>query len=418
MKKEEELQEERSSASVPGLAIPKKSFALPRIPWKEIITAGLIVIIAWLIWMIWPKIQSSVQSFQNKKSSTAIAQSKPNDKPRPGAQPIRPEAEGPKTASAVEPGDSEDLEVLNRRLSFDPKRDPDPDESKILSNRAVFRTGIIEKLPYQAWTLEQFKKMVSEQEKFFKVPLPRSYKGKLEDLFSQKYLPGAQAFESGDLLKARNDWVESLAFPLYSQDFQRHRGVALTMMRPFINDTLSKIGVINSTLIEQRVRAKEIEVAKLYEEIFGAIDKKDWEAGLLIIDNLSRYFDELETPERLSGEVPPYPAAFSKIDPDIQATLTGIQQSAVPAVSDLDPVRRDVELKRLVLESFIPEKLEAALSFHTEALADIAAQKWQDAEKKLRQIQFPIALVKDAQEKVKILKRLQNPPLDPQSESR
>ena len=412
VKKEEDYVEEKAALDSASKVKKSKLGISFRLPLKEIVTVLLILAVGYLSFLVWPKIQSALKQLQSSAPKTVIKIDNKKEKP-----------EKPEKSKAGQPGVSaanqnlspvlstlteEDRAVLSRRLNFDANREPSDEEKKILSTRADYQTGIVEKLPYQAWTLEDFKKMVGEQEKFFQVPLPRSYKGKLDDLFKTKYLPGAAAFEAGELLKARDFWVESLAIPMYSSDIQKHRGVALTMLKPFINDTLSKIGTINSTLSEQNVRGKEIEVAQKYDELFGSIQKKDWENALSLMDRMNQLFQAIERPELLGVQAPPYPPAIAHVDTDIQATLQGILKASPSSTSDVGPLRRDLELKRFVLESFIPARLEAALRYHGEALDQIARENWQDAEKKLRQIQYPITLVKDAQEKVRILKKLES----------
>ncbi|MBI3317310.1 MAG: zinc ribbon domain-containing protein [Candidatus Omnitrophica bacterium] len=299
----------------------------------------------------------------------------------------------------------EDQAVLNRVIHIDENRALSDSESEILKVRVPFHTGISENLPSQVWTLENFKEMIKEQERFYKVPLPGSYKGKLEKLFEEKYLLAEEAFRSGDLVKARNLWVEALALPQYSKDLSRHRGVALTMLRPFINDTLSKIGAINSSLVEKNIREKEKKLSESYAQMAKLIDAKSWQEASAQILEIEKLIQELENPRLAAGQAPAYPSEFAKVDDGIKATLAEMLSPAPPAVADLAPMKQDIQTKRKVVESFQPEVLEASAALYEEALDLIREGNPEGAIKKLKQIESPLALAEDAKEKVEILKK-------------
>ena len=333
----------------------------------------------------------------------------------PKAVDIRPEKENAPSAALTPAGTFEGLSeeernILARKVELEAERSVSPEEQAALQARAPIQTGMIERLPSQTWTLESFKEMLANQEKTFKVPLPRSYKNKLETLFKEKYLPGVEAFHSGDLLKARDSWIESLAFPQYSNDIARHRGVALTMLRPFINDTLSKIGAINSSLVEGKIRAKEQSLVEQYAKLLDLLNQKAWPEASAVILEMEKMMDELERPEELAGSAPPYPRAA--VDAGIAGTLAEIAAPPAPAVADTGAVRADIRTKRGIIDSFIGSNLDAMQAPYLEALDEINKKNWREARKKLRQIDPPPALRKDASEKLKILERLDQTALD------
>jgi hypothetical protein len=191
---------------------------------------------------------------------------------------------------------------------------------------------------------------------------------------------------------------------------QQTKEVVLTMLRAFINDTLSKIGAINNTIAEQKIREKEMALSEHYDELSRLIEQKSWPEASAVVITLNQIFDQLEQPEQVSGVGAPYPQAIQRVDQDIQATLLEIQNAPSPAVSDFVPMKRDVAQKRLVIESFLPDKLKVIQEYHDQALRHIRDRSWNEAEKSLRQIIYPIFLWKDAQEKMKILKKLQVQP--------
>ncbi len=106
--------------------------------------------------------------------------------------------------------------ILDRQVDLAADQELTPQEREILDRQIELRTGVVEKLPSQPWSLENFKQMISEQERFYSVSLPGSYKRTLEKMFKEKYLAAQEAFKAGDLLKARDLWAESLAFPIFA----------------------------------------------------------------------------------------------------------------------------------------------------------------------------------------------------------
>ena len=302
---------------------------------------------------------------------------------------------------------SEENEILNRHIEVSAERVLTSSEQKILENHVDFQTGFAERLPSQPWTFENFKQMIKEQEDFYKVPLPSSYKKKLEKLFTDHYLPGKDAFEKGDLLSARNHWVDALNIPMYSHDIQRHRGVALTMLKPFLNDTLSKIGAINNSLLEKKIREKETQVTQKYQELLGQLKNHSWKEAASNIALLHQILDELENPELVAGKAPPYPAAISQIDQGIRQPLMEMLDIPAPPVAAFDSLRKDLADKNEVTSGLLPQRVDEVRQTYDEALGALQKQDWKKAEAELRKIHFPEPLVKDAQEKLAVLKKLQ-----------
>jgi hypothetical protein len=183
----------------------------------------------------------------------------------------------------VEVLSAQEKETLSREVTIPVDRAPDPGEQTILSRAVPFQTGWVEKLPSAVWTVEQYQKMIADQEAFYKISFARSYRKKLEELFKAKYLAAADAFANGDVLAARNLWVESFAFPLYSDDLKKHRAVALTMLRPFINDTLLKVSAMNQSLLDRGKRSKEQVLGVEYHKLAGLVAQKKWPEALEVI---------------------------------------------------------------------------------------------------------------------------------------
>lgn len=300
----------------------------------------------------------------------------------------------------------QEKERLSHEVAIPADRAPDPGEQKILSRAVPFQTGWIEKLPSAVWTLEQYQKMIADQETFYKMPFARSYKKKLSELFTAKYLAAADAFTKGDVLVARNLWVESLAFPLYSQDLKKHRAVALTMLRPFINDTLSKVSAMNQSLLDRGKKSREQALGVEYQKLAEWIAQKKWTEALAAIAPMIQEVDQLRKNAVPQEAPPPYPTAFGTIDVDLQRPLMDLMSPSPSSTADLQPLQQDLVEKKEVIETFTEDYLKSARAAYQSALGLIHDKKWQEAVRVLESIPGPLALQQDAGEKIAILEKL------------
>jgi len=329
VKKEDEATDEKRDILQPQESPKKKpTFQLPDWNWKLILGSSIFLI---LIFFLRGPTASFLSQFtsQGKKSSD---------------QKIRISIDDTQDISSSDRSPWDELtdasmNVLERRVNFSAERSPSPAELEVLGRRAPFQTGIIEKLPSQTWSLETYKKLITEQETFYKVPLPKSYKRKLYARFEEVYVPGRVAFEQGDLRQARDAWVQALVFPIYANDPSKHRGVVLTMLRPFITDTLSKIGAINHILAERVIRSKEQEISLAYEQLLNLSQKKSWKEASAVVLTLNQKIDALEQPSSLMQQTPAYPPVLHEIDPGIQATLMDLHSVPSAAIADFGPLR-------------------------------------------------------------------------------
>ena len=302
---------------------------------------------------------------------------------------------------------SAEKEILDREVVIPQDRTPDAGEQAILGKTIPLQTGWVEKLPSAAWTLEQYQKMIADQEAFYKMPFARSYKKKLEELFKAKYLAAVDAFTKGDALAARDLWVASLAFPLYSQDLKKHRAVALTMLRPFINDTLSKVSAMNQSLLDRDKKQREQALSAAYQGLSALIAKKKWNEALTVIDKLTPEVNALQKNTSAQQAPPQYPEAFGAIDADLQQPLMGLMAPAPASTLNLQPLQQDLVEKRQVLETFTEAYLKEAMESYQSGRAAIREEKWPEASQAFGTIQGPPMLQQDAAQKVAILAKLQ-----------
>ncbi|MFH1800452.1 MAG: hypothetical protein ABH891_06380 [Candidatus Omnitrophota bacterium] len=307
---------------------------------------------------------------------------------------------------------SQEKTMLSHEVAIPMDRAPDPGEQEILGRSVPFQTGWIEKLPSAAWTLEQYQKMIAEQEAFYKMPFARSYQKKLEELFKTRYLAAVDAFAKGDVLAARNLWVESLAFPLYSTDLKKHRAVALTMLRPFINDTLSKVSAMNQSLLDRGKKFREQALSVEYQKLTGLIAQKKWEEALTTIGQMIPEVDQLRKNTMPREVPPPYPTSFGTIDSDLQRPLIDLMSPGPSTTADLQPLQQDLVEKKEVIETFTEAYLKSSMAIYGSALELIRDKKWQEAVQVLGSIQGPQVLQLDAAGKMAILEKIAGRTLD------
>jgi hypothetical protein len=314
----------------------------------------------------------------------------------------------PETPSVPPAGQltEQDNEILKRRVSMSLPRTLTPQEKKILETQTTFKTGLIEKLPSQIWTLEQFVQMLNEQEKAYRVPLPRSYRKKLEKHFKGTYLLSQVPFENSRLLEARDYWVKALAFPRYSDDLRKHRGVALTMLRPFTNDTLAKISVANHQLVERDVREQEKQINDSYQGIATLVQASSWEQALVRLSLVRRQIEQFQSPQAEQRRAPAYPPEAGQVDEDIRQTLVHLLEIPAPAIADLFSLHADLNAKTKIIRSMLPEFIQKNQERYDQALSGIEQKEWPAAKEKLKEIESPSPLAEDAAEKIKILEKI------------
>ncbi|MBN1688292.1 MAG: zinc ribbon domain-containing protein [Candidatus Omnitrophica bacterium] len=398
VKKESELEESRQVSNLSQKSpSEKKSVRIP-FSFKPVgVGIGLFLIFFLMLHHGVPFLLSSFNKVKNRMTSEFSSKDKRVIR-GPGEEQNKIEASGKLNA--------QEMLFLKRRTDFQADRAVSEEEEKILSHHVQFRTGFSQKLSSQPWSLQNFKNFLAEQERFYQMPLPRSYRGKLDDLFEQKYLPGKEAFEKGNLIQARNLWVESLVFPIYAEDIQKHRGVILTMLRPFIQDTLSKIGALNGMMVEKKIRDQETMLGEGYEELLSLLSRHLWLESLDKITQLTVILESLEKPNVLVEASPPYPSSVTQIDPDIQRTLMDLLEPGIPAVTDIGVLRRDLESKRLVAESFSEPVLSEIEGTYQDAMDAIDRGEWDEAERLFSGIRSPLALKEEAQKKVALIRKI------------
>jgi len=310
----------------------------------------------------------------------------------------------------------EEREILNRKVSLEAAPILTGPEREILRHRVVFRPRPPQGIPTPPWEEKQFDEFLEGEQLKYQVPLERSYRRKLKQLFRDHYVPAAQAFEARDFLKARDEWIRSLRFPIYKNDVAKHRGVVLTMLRPFVNDTLSKIGAMNASLMGKELHANEEEIKSIYEGLQDLLAKDSWEEANAKVLELTKRLEAIEKPPRETTPSP-LPQEIAFVDTDIQEVLLAQAAPAQPSLPDWGALREDLRAKEEVVQNHLPGGWETVRKQYEEARLLLQNRNWREAKELLQKIDSPEALAEDARAKIAIIEKLTHPSLDSQDET-
>jgi len=311
---------------------------------------------------------------------------------------------------------SEEQEILARSVSVDPGGAPTEKESQILAIPPFFRSPSQGRIAAPPWDQKQFEEFLKGTQAQYRIPLEWSYRRKLTQLFQTHYLAAAQAFEAKDYRKARDEWIRSLTFPVYQNNLQRHRGVILTLLRPYINDVLSKIGAMNTALTGRGLGAQEEKIRSAYQGLQELLEKQSWEEANAKILEITKLLEGIEKGPR-TVEPPPLPKETGLVDADIQEVLLAQAAPLQPGLPDAHSLRQDLIEKEKVIQSRLPEALEGIRKQYEEALALIKSGNGPEAKELLKKIEYPETLAQDARAKIKILDKLTSASLDSKKKS-
>ena len=303
----------------------------------------------------------------------------------------------------------EEQEILNRSIAVESNSELTESEKTLLANRIPLRSKSLQGLATPPWNEKEFEVFLRSQEIQYRIPLGWSYRRKLVKLFRQYYLSAASAFEAKSYLKARDEWIRSLMFPIYQGDIQKHRGVVLTMLRSYINDTLSKIGTMNVMLTGKDTYATEEKIRSSYEALYDLLQKKSWEEANANLLEIEKELEGVGKPQRAVSP-PPLPQEISLIDSDIREVLMAQVAPAETSARDWESLRQDLTAKEKVVQSRSPGTLEAIRRQYGEAFVLIKNGNWREAKELLQKIDFPEVLAEDAKAKIKILDKLLEKP--------
>lgn len=354
---------------------------------KFLVIAGLIGLLIW----------GAIHFFSSRKTST-FSQSKQST-----AEPISlVPTESKKTTPTVLSPDEQAL--LNSKLDVPVDVQLSDQDQNLLQYSVDLTAGNVEKLPSTNWTFAEFKEFVEKQEKAVRIPLPRSYKKSLEELFQKTYATAYDLFLAGKIQQARDVYVASMGLPVYSNDVRKHRAVVLTMLRGFLNDTIAKIGALNFTLARQQSTGLAEQVGAAYVSMQQHIRSNAWNEALVSLEKVEAL---LPDPSKVLPvlQAPPYVAGFEKVDGDIQPVLLKLLQ--VPAWTfDLNDLKGDLEVKRSVLMQLTDPSRKSSIENYNQAIQKIQAKAWVEALAFLSEVKSPEDLKQDAVQKMNLIKKI------------
>ncbi|MCH7812737.1 MAG: hypothetical protein IID40_01830 [Planctomycetes bacterium] len=188
--------------------------------------------------------------------------------------------------------------------------------------------------------------------------------------------------------------------------------MVLTMIRPFINDTLSKIGAINTSLVERLTRKKEEAISIDYARLQDLIRKNSWREAVRLMQGLESAILVLESPQGTTGKAPPYSEVLIRLDAGIRGTLLNLREPPLPAVADLTAMLKDVRNKMILAGSFISETLEKMTVEYESMAAAIEAGRWPEAEGLMANANLPRVYVDDLRAKIEVARKIDKQRLD------
>ncbi len=125
-----------------------------------------------------------------------------------------------------------------------------------------------------------------------------------------------------------------------------------------------------------------------------------------LAEDLENQVRLLENPNSSSAKPPLYTDVVNKVDDGIRATLFDLLRESPVAISDMEPIKRDIYNKKLVIQSMLPEFYSKNRENYRSAMNAIRNEEWLEAEKNLLKVYIPIELADDARRKLNILREI------------
>ncbi len=295
-------------------------------------------------------------------------------------------------------------QTLEKRFVLMVPRELSSDEEEVLRKQVTlpFQTG---KAPALAmWSKEDFRSFLKTEQARRGIPLGGLYVRRLYKLFDNHYLAAGKMIESGDYVLAREAFLKALDFPVYQNDVKMHRSVALVVLRPYINDVLGKIGAINQYFQSQRLASRAESISKNYQDLFSALDLKNWGSALRSIKTIRERVATFQDESTMTTM--DYPPAFRALDGEIQAAVVKTTAPSPLQATDFKALLLDLDLKEKVVLQNTEEALGQAQKDYEKAFQLIEAKDWASAYDQLGVITYPPELVEEAATKAAILEKI------------
>ncbi|HLD56635.1 MAG TPA: hypothetical protein VJA00_03350 [Candidatus Omnitrophota bacterium] len=275
------------------------------------------------------------------------------------------------------------------------------DEEEILKKQVSPPKPISEKLQLSVWTKEEFEKTFESEQKKRKVYLGWAYERAVKKTFEKYYPSAVEAYEKGDHVSARDLFLKSLAFPIYRNDPRRHRAIALVILRPYLNDVIGKIAILNQYLMSQRLTTEVDSISRSYQALFPVLELQEWDRASQMMTDLKRQMDAFEN--RPSEEPVDYGPSFVLLDPEIRTAIQIEAQPKPEAVVNLKTLTVDLNLKEKVVRQNKTEELLQVQKQYEEISRSLETGDLEAARDRLKGIEFPPELFDDARAKIALI---------------
>ena len=293
---------------------------------------------------------------------------------------------------------------LSRPFQITIPRQLSEDEEEMLKKQVSFPAKIGEKPAVIPWKKEDFEKLLTTEQKNRKIQLGWNYERNLIKVFEKHNSAARKAFEAGDYVLARNRFLDSLSFPIYRNKPELHRAVVLVMLRPFINDVIGKIAILNQYLVGQTYLTDVNSIFQAYQALFPVFELQEWDRALGMIGELKNQIKTFEQKPR--EQTVSYPPSFAILDQEIQNAIQTEAKPKSDAVVNLKALAFDLNLKDRTVRFNTAEALTNVQKQYRQALLLIEAGNWEEAKNNLKTIEFPPELVEDVRTKLEIIEKM------------
>ncbi|MBI4358270.1 MAG: hypothetical protein HY584_03130, partial [Candidatus Omnitrophica bacterium] len=272
------------------------------------------------------------------------------------------------------------------------------DEEEILKKQVSFPANFAEKPKLEKWDKGDFEKMIKSEQDKRKIRLGWWYVRSLTKTFESHYAGAFDAYDAGNDELARALFIRTLSFPIYRNDVKFHRAVALVMLRPYINDVIGKIALINQYLLTQNLAAEVRALFESYEALFPVFELQEWDRALQLMEELKKKIEVFES--RPQNTQVSYPPAFGLLDAEIQAAIQAEAAPKPEAAVNLKALQIDLGLKEKVVRQNTPGELVKIQKQYELAMQDLKEGDWLSARDSFRAIEHPPELAAEAKKKL------------------
>ena len=296
-----------------------------------------------------------------------------------------------------------DRAELTQPLQLTIPRPLDEDEEAILKKQVSSPAQLVQKPKLSAWKKKDFEAMLENDQKKRKIYMGWAYNRSLVKTFDDNYPKAMEAFEHGDYILARDLFFKSLSFPVYRNEVQFHRAVALVILRPYVNDVIAKIATLNQYLLSQSLLIDVRSLSQSYEGLFAVLELHEWERAFQIIGELKKQIDALEN--RPQGAEVVYPPSFNALDAELQGAIRSEASPKPEGAVDLKALKIDLELKEKAVHQNTTEELLKIQKQCEEISRLLVEGNLEQALDRLRDIEYPAEVADQARKKIAFIEK-------------